>query len=50
MVASERAFDLLVDYAEHDVELPPDQCIARGGTIASAPAQPGHCTELFVGP
>ena len=47
---AQKAFDLLVDSVEHGAELAPDQCIARGGTVASAPAQPGHCTDLFVGP
>jgi len=44
------AFDLLVKYVEHGAELPPDQCIPRSGSIASSPAQPGHCADLFVGP
>ena len=44
------AFDLLVKYVEHGAELPPDQCIPRGGSIASSPAQPGRCADLFVGP
>ncbi len=43
-----RAFDLLVDHVENRTTLPPDQCIPRGGTIAAAPAQPGHCAALFV--
>jgi hypothetical protein len=47
---AQKAFDLLVNYVEHDVELPPDQCIPRGGSIAASPTQPGHCAELFVGP
>jgi hypothetical protein len=47
---AQTAFDRLVNYVEHGVELPPDQCIARGGNVTSAPAQPGHCSELFVGP
>jgi hypothetical protein len=45
---AQKAFDLLVSYVERDVELPPDQCIPRGGEIAAAPAQPGHCAQLFV--
>jgi len=45
---AQRAFDLLVEYVEHQAELPPDQCIARGGAIADKPAQAGHCAALFV--
>jgi hypothetical protein len=45
---AQKAFDLLVNYVERDVELPPDQCIPRGGEIAAAPTQPGHCAQLFV--
>ncbi len=45
---AQRAFDLLVNYVEQGIELPPDQCIPRGGAIASSPAQPGHCADLFV--
>lgn len=45
---AQRAFELLVEHVEHDTVLPPDQCIPRGGSIAAAPAQPGHCAELFV--
>ena len=41
------AFDLLVNAVEHQAELPPSQCIPRGGTIEKNPAQPGHCTNLF---
>jgi hypothetical protein len=44
------AFDLLVKYVEHGADRPPDQCIPRGGSIASSPAQPGRCADLFVGP
>ena len=47
---AQHAFDLLVNYVEQGVELPPDQCIPRGGSIAASPAQPGHCAALFVGP
>jgi hypothetical protein len=43
-----RAFELLVDQVEHGRSLPPSQCVARGGSIADAPAQPGHCASLFV--
>jgi len=46
---AQNAFDLLVKYVEHGQELPPDQSIPRGGSIASSPAQPGHCADLFVG-
>ena len=45
---AQRAFDLLVDAVENDHALPPDQCIARGGAIADAPAQPGRCANLMV--
>ncbi|TMQ02730.1 MAG: hypothetical protein E6J91_50360 [Deltaproteobacteria bacterium] len=45
---AQRAFDLLVDHVEHHAQLPPSQCIPRGGAIASAPAQAGHCAELFA--
>ena len=44
---AQRAFDLLVANVEQRATLPPDQCIPRGGAIAPAPAQPGHCAELF---
>ena len=47
---AQRAFDLLVNHVENHAPLPPSQCIPRGGTIADAPAQPGHCPMLFVGP
>ena len=47
MPHAQRAFDLLVQYVEQGVSLPPSQCIARGGAIASAPTQPGHCENLF---
>ena len=43
-----RAFDLLVEQVERGAALPPSQCVARGGVIADAPAQPGHCASLFV--
>ena len=45
---AQRAFDLIVEQVEHGATLPPDQCVLRGGTIADAPAQPGHCASLFV--
>jgi hypothetical protein len=47
---AQRAFDLLADSVEHGTALPPNQCIPRGSAIAAAPAQPGHCGDLFVGP
>ena len=45
---AQRSFDLLVEHVERGAALPPSQCIARGGAIADAPAQPGHCANLFV--
>ena len=45
---AQQAFDLLVDQVERNIPLPPSQCIARGGHIDEAPAQPGHCASLFV--
>ena len=48
MPHAQRAFDLLVLKVEQKVALPPDQCIPRRGAIASTPAQPGHCADLFV--
>jgi 3HB-oligomer hydrolase (3HBOH) len=45
---AQKAFDLLVSYIEQGAGLPPDQCIPHGGTIASSPAEPGHCSQLFV--
>jgi 3HB-oligomer hydrolase 3HBOH len=45
---AQRAFDLLVRQVEQNAPLPPDQCVPRGGAIAEAPAQPGHCANLFV--
>ena len=47
---AQHAFDLLVSNVEHGAALPADQCIPRGGAIASSPSQPGHCASLFVGP
>jgi len=47
---AQHAFDLLADTVEHGPTLPPDQCIPRGGSIAASPTQPGHCSNLFVGP
>jgi hypothetical protein len=45
---AQRAFDLLVAHVEHDAQLPPSQCIARGGTISAGPSQPGHCAQLLA--
>jgi hypothetical protein len=47
---AQHAFDLLVRQVEHDVPLPPDQCVPHGGSIAESPAQAGHCASLFVAP
>ncbi|MEO2218486.1 3-hydroxybutyrate oligomer hydrolase family protein [Chromobacterium vaccinii] len=44
---AQHAFDLLVRYVEQKAPLPPDQCVARGGTISDAPAQLGHCPNLL---
>ena len=45
---AQHAFDLLVSAVENHAELPPSQCIPRGGTIDKNPAQPGHCTNLLA--
>src|SRR6266852_5750452 len=45
---AQRAFDLLVNQVEHNMPLPPDQCVPRKGSIADSPAQAGHCASLFV--
>ena len=45
---AQKAFDLLVSAVESSAELPPSQCIPRGGTIDKNPAQPGHCTTLLA--
>jgi Tannase and feruloyl esterase/3HB-oligomer hydrolase (3HBOH) len=45
---AQKAFDLLVSAVEGLAELPPDQCVPRGGTIEQTPVQPGHCATLFV--
>jgi 3HB-oligomer hydrolase (3HBOH) len=44
---AQRAFELLVDSVEKHTPLPPDQCIPRGGALASSPSQPGHCAALL---
>jgi hypothetical protein len=45
---AQQAFDLLVGAVENHSELPPSQCIPRGGKIDARPAQPGHCANLQV--
>jgi hypothetical protein len=45
---AQRAFDLLVGAVESRGELPPNQCIPRGGRIDDKPTQPGHCRNLLV--
>jgi 3HB-oligomer hydrolase (3HBOH) len=45
---AQRAFDLLVDHVENRRELPPSQCVPRGGAIAASPAARGHCASLLV--
>ena len=45
---AQKAFDLLVDHVENSAALPASQCVPRGASIADAPAQPGHCANLFV--
>jgi hypothetical protein len=47
---AQHAFELLVRHVERRASLPPDQCVPRGpnSKISDNPAQPGHCTELFV--
>ncbi|MEO5686325.1 MAG: 3-hydroxybutyrate oligomer hydrolase family protein [Burkholderiaceae bacterium] len=42
------AFDLLVAHVETRAPLPASQCVPKGGTIAQAPAQPGHCAALYA--
>jgi Tannase and feruloyl esterase len=44
---AQHAFDMLVSAVENHADLPPSQCIPRGGTIDKNPAQPGHCTNLL---
>ena len=45
---AQHAFDLLVSAVENGVDLPPSQCIRRGGTIDKTPTQLGHCTNLLA--
>ncbi len=45
---AQRAFDLLVDHVENKADLPPSQCVPRGGSISATPAQPGNCASLLV--
>src|SRR6266851_3683951 len=45
---AQHAFELLVNQVEHNVPLPPDQCVPRGRSIADSPAQAGHCASLFA--
>ena len=45
---AQKAFDLLVSAVEHSAELPPNQCIPRGGMIDKNPPQPGHCIKLLA--
>ena len=45
---AQKAFDLLEDYVEDGKDLPPSQCIPKGGKIQHNPSQPGHCANLFA--
>jgi len=45
---AQKAFDLLDDYVERGHELPPSQCIPKGGEISHSPAEAGHCVNLFA--
>lgn len=45
---AQHTFDLLVRFVEQKAPLPPDQCVARGGAIAEAPTQAGHCANLLA--
>ena len=44
---AQHAFELLVRHVKDHAQLPASQCIPRGGAIAEAPAQLGHCAQLF---
>jgi hypothetical protein len=44
---AQKAFDLSSAGGRQGA-LPPSQCIPRGGAISAAPAQSGHCAQLFV--
>jgi hypothetical protein len=37
--------DLHVEYGR---DMPPSQCIPRGGSISDMPTQAGHCASLLV--
>ena len=43
---AQRAFDLLVGHIDRGNDLPPSQCVPRGGEIVGDPKQPGHCANL----
>ena len=45
---AQNAFDLLVKSVEQGAQLPPDQCIPRGGAIATNPAEPGRSASFFA--
>jgi hypothetical protein len=45
---AQAAFDLLVAHVEKHAPLPGSQCVPKGGAIAQAPAQPGHCAALYA--
>ena len=49
---AQAAFDALVAHVEQRNALPSSRCIGRGfkdgDRISTAPAQPGHCANLFV--
>jgi hypothetical protein len=47
---AQKAFDLLVDHVESNSDLPPSQCIPKGGSISQSPGPShlGNCADLFV--